>query len=34
VGDESLAEMDLEKKNQISHRAKSMRALKKWLDSR
>ena len=26
----SLAEMDLEKKNQISHRAKSMRALYEW----
>ncbi|MFZ3149394.1 MAG: XTP/dITP diphosphatase [Methanothrix sp.] len=34
VGDESMAEMDLEKKNQISHRAKSMWALKKWRDSR
>lgn len=34
VGDVSLAEMDLEEKNQISHRAGSMRALKKWLDSR
>jgi XTP/dITP diphosphohydrolase len=33
VGDVSLAEMDLENKNQISHRAGSMRALKKWLDS-
>jgi XTP/dITP diphosphohydrolase len=32
--DMSLAEMDLEKKNQISHRAESMRALKKWLQSR
>ena len=30
----SLAEMDLEKKNQISHRAKSMRALKGWLINR
>ncbi|OPY51127.1 MAG: Non-canonical purine NTP pyrophosphatase [Methanosaeta sp. PtaU1.Bin112] len=27
----SLAEIDLEKKNQISHRAKSMRALDDWL---
>lgn len=27
----SLAEIDLEKKNQISHRAKSMRALADWL---
>ncbi|MEI6103676.1 MAG: XTP/dITP diphosphatase [Methanothrix sp.] len=34
VGDESLAELDLEKKNQISHRAISMRALKKWRDNR
>jgi XTP/dITP diphosphohydrolase len=34
VGKVSLAEMDLEEKNQISHRAGSMRALKKWLDSR
>ena len=34
VGDVSLAEMDLVNKNQISHRAGSMRALKKWLDSR
>ncbi len=34
VGDVSLAEMDLEKKNQISHRAFSMHALKKWRDNR
>lgn len=34
VDDVSLAEMDLEKKNQISHRAESMRALKNWRDSR
>jgi len=34
LGNMSLAEMDLEEKNQISHRAGSMRALKKWLDSR
>ncbi len=33
VGEVSLGEMDLEKKNLISHRAGSMRALKKWLDS-
>jgi len=33
VGDVSLAEMDLVDKNKISHRACSMRALKKWLDS-
>jgi XTP/dITP diphosphohydrolase len=30
----SLAEMDLEKKNQISHRAKSMRALYEWMQNR
>jgi len=30
----SLAEMDLEMKNQISHRAESMRALKDWRHSR
>jgi len=34
VGEVSMAEMGLEEKNQISHRAGSMRALKKWLDSR
>jgi XTP/dITP diphosphohydrolase len=34
VGGVSLAEMDLVNKNQISHRAGSMRALRKWLDSR
>ena len=34
VGDVSLGEMDLAEKNQISHRAISMHALKKWLDSR
>jgi len=34
LGNMSLAEMDLEEKNQISHRAGSMRTLKKWLDSR
>ena len=34
VDDMSLAEMDLEKKNRISHRAKSMRALKNWRHSR
>ena len=33
VGDRSLGEMDLEEKNRISHRAKSMKALKEWLDS-
>jgi XTP/dITP diphosphohydrolase len=34
VGEVSLGEMDLEKKNQISHRAKSMSALKKWRGNR
>jgi XTP/dITP diphosphohydrolase len=34
VGDMSLGEMDIEEKNQISHRAKSMGALKKWRDNR
>ena len=34
VGEVSLGEMDLEKKNQISHRAKSMGALKKWRGNR
>ncbi len=34
VGDMSLAEMDLEKKNQISHRAKSMCVLKNWRNCR
>jgi len=34
MGAVSLAEMDLEEKNKISHRASSMRTLKKWLDSR
>jgi XTP/dITP diphosphohydrolase len=34
VEDVSLAEMELEKKNQISHRAKSMRALKEWRHNR
>ena len=34
LGDVSLAEMDLGKKNQISHRAGSMSSLKKWLNSR
>jgi XTP/dITP diphosphohydrolase len=32
VGDVSLGEMEIEEKNRISHRATSMRALKKWLD--
>jgi XTP/dITP diphosphohydrolase len=30
----TVAEMSLEEKNMISHRAKSMRALKQWLESR
>jgi XTP/dITP diphosphohydrolase len=34
VGEKSLGEMEIEEKNEISHRAGSMRALKKWLDSR
>jgi XTP/dITP diphosphohydrolase len=34
VGDRSLGEMELEEKNRISHRAKSMRVLKEWLVNR
>jgi len=34
VGDRSLGEMELEEKNRISHRAKSMKALREWLDGR
>lgn len=34
VGEKSLAEMELAEKNGISHRAASICALKKWLDSR
>jgi len=34
VGEESLGEMEIERKNRISHRAASMRALKSWLDGR
>lgn len=34
VGDLSLGEMELVEKNEISHRAKSMRALKEWLNGR
>ena len=34
VGEKSLGEIELPQKNQISHRAASMRALKGWLDSR
>lgn len=33
VGERSLGEMELEEKNRISHRAKSMKFLKEWLDS-
>jgi XTP/dITP diphosphohydrolase len=34
VGDVSLGEMEIEEKNRISHRAASMRALKRWLEGR
>jgi XTP/dITP diphosphohydrolase len=34
VDNRSLGELELAEKNRISHRAASMRALKKWLDSR
>jgi XTP/dITP diphosphohydrolase len=34
VGDKSLGEMEVEEKNKISHRGKSMMALKQWLDGR
>ncbi len=34
IGKESLGEMEIERKNRISHRAASMKALKKWLDER
>ncbi len=34
VGDRSLAEMNLEEKNRISHRAAAMHALKEWLEAR
>lgn len=34
VGDRSLAEMNLEEKNRISHRAAAMRALREWLEAR
>ena len=34
VGERSLGEMEIAEKNLISHRASSMLALKKWLDSR
>ena len=34
VNGKSLAEMSLEEKNRISHRAGSMKALKQWLESK
>jgi XTP/dITP diphosphohydrolase len=34
VDGKSLAEMEIEEKNMISHRAASLRALKAWLESR
>lgn len=34
VGDRTVAEMSLADKNMISHRAKSMKALKAWIDRR
>ena len=34
IGEKSLGEMSLEEKNRISHRAGSMRALKRWLESK
>lgn len=34
IGDKSLGEMEIEEKNKISHRGKSMIALKQWLDDR
>jgi XTP/dITP diphosphohydrolase len=34
VDGRSLAEMSLEEKNRISHRAGSMKALKQWMDNR
>ena len=34
VGEKSLGEMEIEEKNRISHRARSIRALKEWLDER
>ncbi len=34
IGKTSLSEMDVEDKNRISHRGKSMKALKNWLDNR
>ncbi len=34
INGKSLAEMDIEEKNKISHRGESMKALKQWFDSR
>lgn len=34
IGEKSLAEMDIDEKNKISHRGESMNALKQWLDRR
>ncbi|MFB3763941.1 MAG: XTP/dITP diphosphatase [Methanotrichaceae archaeon] len=34
IDGKSLAEIDIEEKNKISHRGESMKALKQWLDSR
>jgi XTP/dITP diphosphohydrolase len=34
IDGKSLAEMNLEEKNEISHRGGSMKALKRWLDGR
>jgi XTP/dITP diphosphohydrolase len=34
VNDRSLGEMEIEEKNKISHRARSMKALREWLVSR
>ncbi|MCQ8903733.1 MAG: XTP/dITP diphosphatase [Methanothrix sp.] len=34
VDGRTLAEMELEEKNMISHRGRSMKALKRWLESR
>lgn len=34
VGRTSLGEMEIEEKNRISHRAASMKALKRWLEGR
>jgi XTP/dITP diphosphohydrolase len=34
LGDKSLAQVETEEKNKMSHRGRSMRALKEWLDNR